>query len=522
MLRIGAFLLVFAPLGLAASLAAPLGASFGAQAGGFDQAFVEARARALAQAPYVAPDERLPPSIDALGYDSWRRIAHARARSIPLGRSGFHLQTYHRGWIFRPAVEIHLVRDGQARPLAFAPDLFDYGGAPPADVTADLGFAGLRLLYPLNRRDKLDEAISFLGASYFRFLGRGQAYGLSARGLALAAGEPGAREEFPIFRAFWIEESDEPGAPAVIHALLDSPSVAGAYRFALHAGARSFVDVAAVLYPRKRLDGLGLAPLTSMFMTGAHDRRIVDPFRMSVHDSDTLLINGRDGAWIARALRNPARAQISEFAGMRAFGLLQRARAFEAFQDLEAHYHLRPSYWVTPRGDWGAGAVRLLELPAPDETGDNVVAFWAPAAPAGPDAPLRFSYSIETLDGGERLHDLARVRIAHMTIARSLHGATHRLIVDFAGGDLSYFSADAQGVLAQASASGARIAAARVGPHPRIGGLRAIVDVEMEEAAARADVSILLRGPDGRALSETFLFPLAREPAEVTAATPAR
>lgn len=505
---------------LAAAAGSAGAQSFGpAQA--FDPAYVEARARALAAAPFAPADESLPAPLDALGYDAWRRIAFARERAVPLGNSAFRLQAYHRGWIFRREARIHLVRDGMARPLAFSTDLFDYGeGGAPA-LPADLGFAGFRLLHPLNRRDKLDEVISFLGASYFRFLGRGQAYGLSARGLALGAGDPQTREEFPAFREFWLEEGDSPGAPAIIHALMDSPSLAGAYRFVLHAGARSFVEIDAAIFPRAALRGLGLAPLTSMFMAAPYDRRAPDPFRPRVHDSDTLLLQMRAGGWIARALRNPERPLSSDFAGVGAFGLMQRARDFESYQDLEAHYHLRPSYWVTPRGDWGAGSVRLVELPAPDETGDNVVAFWAPAKAPQAGEALRLSYSVETMSEDERLHDLARTRAVHLVAPREAGDVTRRLILDFAGGDLAYHSQDVSGLRVHALAAGAQVLAAHAKPHPRIAGVRVLVDVRISEGA-RADVATTLRDPDGQALTETFLFPFFPESAEVTASTRAR
>ena len=235
----------------------------------------------------------------------------------------------------------------------------------------------------------------FLGASYFRSLGKGEAYGLSARGLAVDTTGPGP-EEFPAFTAFWIERP-APGADSiVVHALLDGPSVAGAYRFVIRPGERTTFDVRARLYPRRTLAGAGVAPITSMFLFGPASARRFDDDRPAVHDSDGLQMLNGAGERLWRPLVNPGALQESAFEDRnpRGFGLIQRARSLQDFQDLEARYDLRPSLWVEPQGDWGPGAVRLVELPAALERQDNIVAFWRPAAPLEPGSEAVFDYRL--------------------------------------------------------------------------------------------------------------------------------
>jgi glucans biosynthesis protein len=235
----------------------------------------------------------------------------------------------------------------------------------------------------------------FQGASYFRSLGRDQSYGLSARGLALNTAAPEG-EEFPVFRSFWVETPVEDGQTVVVHALLDSQSVAGAYRFSIRPGASTVMDVEAIIFPRVELTRVGLAPGTSMFFFGPNGRHDVDDYRPEVHDSDGLLmVNGR-GERLWRPLANPETLQTSAFVdvGPRGFGLIQRNREFEAYQDVEAAYERRTSLWVEPVGDWGRGAVTLIEIPSESEIHDNIVAYWAPREPIAPGSEFSFAYRL--------------------------------------------------------------------------------------------------------------------------------
>ncbi len=239
----------------------------------------------------------------------------------------------------------------------------------------------------------------FQGASYFRGIGTGEIYGLSARGLALKTGDP-MGEEFPDFTAFWLE-TPQPGAPdVVLHALLDGPSCTGAYRFVITHGKTLTMQVEAEIFARETLTHIGIAPLTSMFLFDATMRERFSDFRPAVHDSDGLMIHNGAGETIWRPLANPKNLQISAFTDddPRGFGLMQRARAFRDFADLEALYHNRPALWVTPGEGWGPGAVTLVEIPADLEIYDNIVSYWRPATPVPAGESHQMSYRLDWAD----------------------------------------------------------------------------------------------------------------------------
>ncbi len=370
----------------------------------FDFEVLQFRAKALAFQPYAEPKSRAPEWLRKLNYDEYNDIRfdprHTwwRPEELP-----FQLQFFHPGGLFTHPVKVNEVVNHVARPIEFTVRFFDYGKNRPGRVPDDMGFAGFKVLNPLNEPGKWDEIVSFLGASYFRALGRGQRYGLSARGLAVNTIDAGG-EEFPVFEEFWVERP-APGATSVtIYALLNSPSMAGAYRFVVVPGAETLVRVKAAIYCRKNPRQLGLAPLTSMFAHGENTGWSRSDFRPEVHDSDGLLIQTGAGEWLWRPLVNPAAVRSATFMDRapRGFGLMQRDRQFEHYEDLEAYYHQRPSLWVEPVGDWGAGSVRLLEIPTANEFSDNIVAFWSPAQlpPAG--EPIEFEYNLRWLADAER------------------------------------------------------------------------------------------------------------------------
>jgi periplasmic glucans biosynthesis protein len=367
------------------------------EGGPFTRARVVEIARALAQFEFVPPPTDLPDPLKDLTYDQYRDIRFDRDASVWANENlPFQLQLFHRGFYFKEEIEVAIVADDHAEHLPYSPELFDIGKLIEQPMpTDDIGFAGIRLLGRLNHADKFDEVAVFLGASYFRSLGRGQFYGLSARGLALKTGAAEG-EEFPLFRAFWVEKPQPDNDTVVVHALLDSVSVTGAYRFTIRPGASTLMDVEATLFPRVDLEKVGLAPGTSMFFFGPNGRETVDDWRPEVHDSDGLLIlNGR-GERIWRPLANPNKLQMSAFmdAAPRGFGLMQRNRDAESFQDFESHYERRPSLWVEPVGDWGRGAVLLVEIPSDSEINDNIVAFWQPQELLTAGSEISFAYRL--------------------------------------------------------------------------------------------------------------------------------
>jgi periplasmic glucans biosynthesis protein len=361
----------------------------------FDFEVLRYRAKMLATKPYVTRVSTVPEKLRKLNYEQHRFIAFNPAQSW-WRRDGlpFQLQFFHPGFIFDKTVQIHEVRGREEQLIPFSAKFFNYGIDDYGEIPENMGFSGFRLLYNLNHPQ--DELGAFQGASYFRLLCMKAVYGLSARGLAINTGEAGG-EEFPTFEEFWVQRPSVGDKQIVIFALLDSPSIAGAYRFTIQPGEITVAQVKAVLYARTAIKTLGIAPLTSMFWHGENSDSTEGDYRPEVHDSDGLLVNHSNGEWLWRPLTNPASIRTVAFSDQnpRGFGLLQRDRRFDDYQDLEVAYQARPSAWVEPVGDWGRGSVRLVELHTPNETNDNIVAFWAPDSLPAVGEPIEFEYKLK-------------------------------------------------------------------------------------------------------------------------------
>lgn len=366
-------------------------------ASAFDFNDVAARAEKLAASPYKKPAGNLSPELENLDYDKYRDIrfrpekSHWRSEKLP-----FELTFFHQGWHYHEQVRINEITAEGTREIRLDPADFNYGANKfDAKALTGAGFAGFRVHYPINKSQYKDEVLVFQGASYFRALGKNQHYGLSARGLAIDTALSSG-EEFPRFTEFWLERPSATATELVIYGLLDSPRATGAYRFVLRPGVTTTMEVTSRLFLRQEVGKLGLAPLTSMMFFGENQHLPIDDYRPEVHDSDGLSVQTGDGEWIWRPLLNPKRLLTTSFTATnpRGFGLMQRDRDFSHYEDLEARYDMRPSVWVSPRGDWGAGRIELVQIPTPDETNDNIVAYWVPNVPPTPREPFDFNYRI--------------------------------------------------------------------------------------------------------------------------------
>lgn len=473
----------------------------------FDDTTVREVARELATRPFAAPDERLPGPLSDLGYDQYRTIRFDARRALWRdGNLPFQMQPFHRGFLFKQKVELFEVANGRAAPIAYDPAAFTLAevGGPQA---GDLGFAGFRLTNPMNRADHFDEVAAFVGASYFRAVGKGHIYGLSARGLAIATAEPSG-EEFPVFRAFWLQRPQSGGNSAVVHALLDSRSTTGAFRFTIRPGEETVFDVECRLYPRAEMSTVGIAPLTSMFLLSPLDRLGTDDYRTAVHDSDGLMLSTGRGEAIWRPLANPRELQVSVFADAnpRAFGLMQRRRDFSDYNDLEARYERRPGAWVEPIGDWGEGAVHLVEIPTREEIHDNIAAFWRPKASLRPGQEYSYVYRLHWASAAAFA---AGGRPAPAQFQEARQGGkpqppgTRLFVLEAAGGRLAALGEGVQPV-AEVSASAGKIQNVVAQPNPETGGWRLSFELvpgneKLVELWAR------LKNDEGP-LSETWLF----------------
>ncbi len=464
---------------------------------------VRALAAARAAVPYQEDVTPLPPSLDRLSYDDLRCIeydaSHAiwRAENLP-----FRLMMYHLGGpLQKQGVSLSLVEHDQAVPLPFDPQAFLYHQIPvnTAELTNTLGFAGFRVLNQLNKPRKFDELISFLGASYFRALGKGQFYGTSARGLAINSCCE-EKEEFPRFVAFWVTQPGAQATNLVIDALMDSTSVCGAYRFTVQPGEDTIVDVQCVLFARRPLARYGLGALTSMYWFGENTVDHYGDFRPEVHDTDGLLLARGDGSWVWRPLRNPPHLQEQRLLARhpRGFGLVQRDRRYTSYEDIEANYHKRPSVWVEPVGDWGQGYVMLAELPVWNEYGDNIVAYWQPSAQLMPDKPLEAAWRLHWYMENPEWPPLAR--------AVNTFVSGHRVVLDFAGRGLSFDPEDAP--IPDITMDQGKLSGLHMLVNSEIRGWRVGFEVLDTMAGKPATLQVVLRDKTGRPLSETWTYPL--------------
>jgi glucans biosynthesis protein len=434
----------------------------------FNADYVRDRARELAANAYKEPDIALSGYFQDLNYDEYRSLRFRTERSLWRDDGlPFEVQFFHRGFIYRDRVEIYEVDHGSARLIPYSQDLFQFDRLKERPTDRDTGFAGFRVHAPLNSRDYYDEVGVFLGASYFRAIARGQVYGLSARGLSIGTGDPKG-EEFPAFRTFWIERPDRTSNALVVHALIDSKSGAAALRLTIQPGSSTVFDVDLTTYPRVDIAQIGIGTLTSMFFFGANDRAGVDDYRPAVHDSDGLAIQNGHGEQIWRPLANPRDLQISLFSDQnpRGFGLFQRERDFNAYQDLESRFERRPSAWVEPLNDWGEGAIQLLEIPTKEEIHDNVVAFWRPKEPLRAKGEYKYSYRIVWGAGaGDR-------RLSAFTKTRVGAGPenTRRFILDVHGVSIRRASPDS--IKATVTADKGEIRNLVLSPNSAAGGMR--------------------------------------------------
>lgn len=408
----------------------------------FDFDWLRSKAKALAGRSYKAPTIRYPGILDRIDFDAYQQIRFRSHRALWAGRRvPFTVQLFHLGRYVKIPVRLYALEDGMAREILYSTEFFEFGNTRFSKaMPSDLGFAGFRVMNPAGN-GKTDW-LAFQGASYFRSSGELDQYGISTRGLAINTGLS-TPEEFPHFSTFWLQCPRAGEERITIYALLESPSLSGAYRFDCSKGSAVTIDVRADLYLRSAVERLGVAPLTSMFWYGENNRQQALDWRPEIHDSDGLAIWNGDGERIWRPLNNPSTVCTNSFftRNPKGFGLLQRDRAFHNYEDDGAFYHRRPSVWVEPLGDWGEGAVQLVEIPTNDEIHDNIVAYWLPKAGLQTGAERSFNYRLHWV-GVEPYPPNVVGRVSHTRIGiGGIPGQprpkdTRKFVIDFVGGPL--------------------------------------------------------------------------------------
>jgi glucans biosynthesis protein len=380
---------------LLASIALPI--ALGSPAYAQEEMTLLNMARAAQARAYVPNTTPLAPPFADLDYNAFRGIRPlpGRAAMLPHG-SRFAYDLLPPGLYFPDPIAFDQITPDGVREIAFSPRLFSYQpryfDAIP-DTSPGAGFTGVRLRYPINAADRLDEVLVLQGASYFRAIGEAMVYGLSARTVAIGTGGGGA-EEFPRFTHLRLHPAQGDGVR--LEGMVDSPSLTGHLDLTLRPGPETVMDIVTTVFPRVDIDDIGIAPLTSMYLKGPMLAAVSDDFRPRVHDSDVLVIENGAGEVLWRPVANPRGVETSAFADVspRRFGLYQTPRAYEDFQDTEARYHDRPSAFVEPLEPWGPGAVMLVELPTGDEFLDNIVAFWRPQEVLQQGEEYRYAYRL--------------------------------------------------------------------------------------------------------------------------------
>lgn len=464
---------------------------------------LEAHARALAAEPAnVRPNIELPKQLVKLTYDQYRKIRFRPERSLWRDDPGrFEVQFFHPGFGYLQGVTVSILGSRDARVperYPFSSALFSYEGFSSPPPSSELEFTGFRIHAPINVETYRDELAVFHGASYFRPLGKGTVYGLSARGLAIDMGEP-TPEEFPSFTQFYLVHPKPSDEFFWVLAVLESRRATGAYAFHLRPGDPTLIDVTARVFVREPVAALGVAPLTSMYLFGEDAPNRFGDFRPEVHDSDGLSMWSASGEWLLRPLRNPPRTVTTSFRldSPRGFGLVQRDRSFDHYQDLEARYQDRPSAWVEPLSGFERGAVRLLEIATQLETDDNIAVAWVPDALPPRGEPLSLSYRLHVGSADDVKRPTARVDATR--IGKTERGV--RFLVDFVGPELTSRD-DVQAVV---TTSGARILEQHVEQNSFAEGVRASFEVAPEPNARDVELRAFLK-TENDVLTETWSY----------------
>ncbi|CAL1240045.1 glucan biosynthesis protein [Candidatus Methylocalor cossyra] len=474
------------------------------------QGLVE-RAGALAKRPYTPPQSPRPEVVRKIDYETWGNIRFKPDYALFAdGPSVYPATFFHLGQFFQKPVTIYAVEGNQARRIYYSSEYF----AMPKDSIArqlpeKSGFAGFRLQESRHRPDwRNQDWIAFLGASYFRAIGELNQYGLSARGVVVDCAEP-TPEEFPDFTEFYIQGAPKESDPVLVYALLDGPSLTGAYRFSLWRTEGVLQEVEATLFLRKDITRLGFAPLTSMYWFSESEKRRLEDWRPEVHDSDGLAIWTGSGERIWRPLINPPFAVTSSFVDRdpKGFGLLQRDRAAEHYLD-GVNYERRPSLWVEPLGQWGPGAVQLVELPTDDEIHDNITVYWRPAEPARAGASYRLHYRLHWF--ADEPHPASVARCVATRIGRGGQPGKprpkglYKFAVEFAGTALEPLWGNSVKAVPVVTASRGEVQGAFIEPVPGTRRWRAIFDLR-PDGTEPVELRLFIRGNED-ALTETWLY----------------
>ncbi len=474
-------------------------------------------ARQLAAKPYSPPAPLPRELLDKIDYEAHGKIKFSTDSAVfAEGPGRYPVTFFSLGRYFQTPVHMHVVEQGSARELIYDPSYFDMPADSPArKLPTGAGFAGFRIQESrLGGKQQLNwrknDWVAFLGASYFRAIGELHQYGLSARGIAINVAAPGRQEEFPAFTRFYFETPTGDSDAMTVFALLEGPSLAGAYRFQMTRNKSVGMEVDAALFLRSDIEQLGLAPMTSMYWFSETIKNTAIDWRPEVHDSDGLALWNGKGEHIWRPLNNPPKVSTSTFLdeNPRGFGLLQRDRNFDHYLD-GVNYDRRPSLWVEPLEGWNAGAWHLVEIPVNDEIQDNIVAMWVPKEPARAGASYRLRYRLHW--AADEPYPTPLARCVATRLGRGGQPGQRRpanlckFMVEFFGGPLEKlpFGTKPEPILTTSRGEFSYVFTEAV-PDGKAGHWRAQFDLKVE-GSDPVDLRLYLK-TGGQTLSETWLY----------------
>ncbi len=392
-------------------------------------------ARQLSKKAFVAPSRTLPDVFANLNYEQYASISSNKSAFIWANENwGFAIEPLHRGFLFNNAVKLYTVENGIVNPVRYDPKQFNFGALNVPNNLPDLDFSGFRL--HTAQGGNIAEFAIIQGATFFQAIARGQSYGTTARALTLKPADIRG-EEFPVFKAFWIERPAAGSNALVVNGLLDSESVAGSIRLTFRPGEMTIVDVELTLFPRVTIEHVGIAGMSSRFLFAPHEPRRFDDYRPAVHEANGLQMHNGRNEWLWRPLKNPDSLQISQFmdSNPKGFGLVQRTRDFELYGDDDRHFERSPSLWVEPLADWNEGVVQLIEIPSDAEINANILSYWRPKEPikAGSEASFAYrQYWAWTPPNKPTLASVTTIRVG-----KGASNKQRRFLVEFTGDNLT-------------------------------------------------------------------------------------
>lgn len=468
----------------------------------FDNLIEDAKRRA--NALYEEPHVKGAKILEKIDYDQHNKIRFRLDRALAVNGGRARVALFHPGALFPLPVSINLVEGDTSRELSYRADYFDMPDDSPArQLPEDIGFAGFRVMGADTERDWL----AFLGYAYLRSSGELDQFGQSARALAIDVAMP-TPEEFPRFTDFYFAPSKD--GDLTIYCSLDSPRVTGALRMDMARDGKVVMDIAARYFARADIQRFGIAPLTSMFWFSEANRERGLDWRPEVHDTDGLSIWTGAGERLWRPLNNPDRVITSSFSdeNPKGFGLLQRDRDFENYEDDGVFYEKRPSVWVEPKGEWGRGQVQLVEIPTDDEIHDNIVAYWLSEKPVRKGDAISLDYRLTWAKDEPHPSDVGKViatRIGRGGIpGQPRPQGVFKIVVDFAGGPISNLAKQGEPVEAIVNASSGTISNVSCYANKAEDSWRALFDLTPSNGNP-CELRLFLK-KNGKPLTETWLY----------------